>query len=211
MIFNDRVDAGQQLAQCLQALGLPPQLVVLGLARGGVPVAAAVARTLDAALDVLVIRKIGMPANPEFAIGALGAHGVVLDEQLIARAGIARRDVDQVVASEATELTRREDVYRRGRKPALDLVDEVVVVVDDGLATGSTMAAALQEVRAAQPSRLIAAVPVASVQGIARIEPFADQVVAVLVEADFGSVGYWYRDFGQTSDDEVIACLTRGY
>jgi len=208
VLFNDRADAGQQLADRLRPVDLPAGSVVLGLARGGVPIAAAVARSLDLPLDVLVVRKIGMPGNPEFAIGALGANCLVLNEELIAQAGIARHDVDRVVATETAELRRREDLYRRGRGPAVELDGKTVVVVDDGLATGSTMAVALQQVRAARPARLISAVPVASPQAVARIEELADLTVVVQVEEDFGSVGRWYLDFDQTSDDQVVSCLT---
>ncbi len=204
----DRREAGRLLAQELEGLREEPGLLVLGLPRGGVPVAREIALALDAPLDVLPVRKIGHPQYPEFAIGALAPGGVrVMDAARGGATDPAR--CDHVVQAESEELARRERVYRAGRPP-LALEGRTVILVDDGIATGSTLEAAARAVRAGRPRRLVIAAPVASAEAFTRLGGLADQVLVGATPAPFGSVGNWYQDFSQTTDDEVLACLAAG-
>lgn len=204
--FQDRRDAGRRLARGLH-LSADSPVVVLGLPRGGVPVAYEVALALDAPLDLFVVRKLGVPGHEELAMGAIAPGGIrVLNHDLIAELGIPAWAIERVAAAEAGELARRERLYR-GASPALELKDRTVLLVDDGLATGATMAAAVAGVRAQAPARVIIAVPVASVEATEMLGATADECVALRVPPNFGGVGEWYEDFSQTSDEEVRALL----
>lgn len=182
-------------------------VVVLALPRGGVPVAAVVARALGAPLDVLVVRKLGLPGHEEFAMGAIARGGVqVLDEDVVRRHGLRPEEVAAVVKRETTELIRREARYR-GDRPFPDLRGRTVLVVDDGVATGATMRAALAVVAKNHPRRVVAAAPTIAADTMARLASNADEVVAVVTPADFESVGEWYEDFRQTTDEDVRRLL----
>lgn len=202
MSFRDRADAGRQLARSLVDLGLD-RPVVLGLARGGVAVAAEVARTLHAPLDVMVVRKLGYPLQPELALGAIGEGGVrVLNVALLAQLEVPDDVVEEVAGRETAELERRLAAYRGSRK-ALDMAGRVVVVVDDGLATGATAKAALSVVRQRGAARVVLAVPVAPPSAVRALQADADDIVCVEVSDRFFGIGQWYDDFRQVSDEEV--------
>ncbi len=203
--FVDRADAGRRLATLLGYLK-GPDAVVVGLPRGGIPVASEVARALDAPLDVLAVRKLGLPVQPELAMGAIGEGGVcVVDQQLVDDAGVTAEELSAIEARERTELERRLERYRRVR-PRLSLAGRVVVIVDDGLATGATAWAACQVARQSGAARTVLAVPVAAADSLARFDQ-ADEVVSVAAPRPFGSVGRFYRDFAPTRDDDVVAIL----
>ncbi len=204
-VFRDRHDAGRQLAVALERFRAD-RPVVLGLPRGGVPVAAEVARALDAPLDVLVVRKIGVPWQPEFAIGAMGEGVVKLDQALIRRMGISFDDVHEVVDRESRELERRIRVYRAVRAP-IEVTDRPVIVVDDGLATGFTARAAIEVLRRHRPSRVVFAAPVCAPDSARRLAGVVDEVVCLRQPGDFRAVGRWYRDFSPTAEAEVVALL----
>jgi predicted phosphoribosyltransferase len=204
--YRDREDAGRVLADRLAGLVGQPDVTVLGLVRGGVPVARVVAERLGAPLDVLVVRKLGMPLAPEVAFGALGPNGVrVLNEQVSAR--LSPEDVAEVQRREQTELERRERLYRAGRPP-LDLTGRTAVVVDDGLATGATARAAVQVARRLGARRVVVAVPVGASDAYEMLVAEADEVVCAQRPADFGAVSSYYEDFHEVSDDEVTDALT---
>ncbi len=208
-LFSDRVEAGRQLARQLHHLAGRQNLIVLGLPRGGVPVAFEVAKALGAPLDVLVVRKIGVPGQEELAMGAIATGGVrVVNPEVVSAIGISRRTFDEAVAAEERELERRELAYRKGR-PFPDLREATVVLIDDGVATGSTMIAALRALRQHHPSVLIAAAPVMSESARAALAREADACVSVAIPERFYGVGQWYRDFNPTSDAEVIELLQR--
>jgi putative phosphoribosyl transferase len=205
-VFSDRVDAGKQLAGRLGHLR-GDDVVVVGLPRGGVPVAAEVARALDAPLDVIVVRKLGVPFQPELGMGALGEDGVkVLNPDVIAMAGVTDRELAAVEAQESAELRRRAERFRADRE-RVPLTGRVVVVVDDGVATGSTARAACQVARAHGAARVILAVPVAPVDWTRRLAGAADELVCVATPTPFFGIGQFYDDFSQTTDDEVIRHL----
>jgi putative phosphoribosyl transferase len=205
MVFRDRRDAGRRLGETLTPLrGLQP--IVLGLPRGGVPVAAEVARMLGAPLDVLVVRKIGAPSQPEFAVGALARGVLHLDERTMAELGLDERDLEATIREESEELERRERLYR-GDRPPLDVRDRTVIVVDDGLATGQTAMAALTVLRRLGARYLVLAVPVGGPDTRARMAGFADDVLCLSCPTDFHAVSQGYRDFSPTSDAEVLASL----
>jgi putative phosphoribosyl transferase len=207
--FRDRTDAGRLLGAQLASHDLPKDSIVLGLPRGGVPVAFEVAQTLGLPLDVIVVRKLGVPWQPELAMGAIASGGVrVFDQELIRMQGILEEDVEAVAAREEQEAERREQLYRVGRT-ALELRNRTVILVDDGLATGSTMLAAVKCVKSLHPSSVIVAVPVASRQACVHLRHVAHECVCLAVPEHFGSVGEWYRDFRQTSDAEVRELLNR--
>ena len=205
--YADRREAGKALATNLQHYRQNPNVVVLALPRGGVPVAFEVATALDAPLDVFVVRKLGMPGPPEFAMGAIASGGVqVLSEDVIRLYGVPEAAVAVIAARERLELERREREYRRA--PMIDLRQQIVILVDDGLATGASMRAAVQAVRALGPARVIVAVPVGAPQTCEEFNDITDETVCARTPAQFSAVGQWYLDFSQTSDDEVRALLS---
>lgn len=200
-----RPEAGHLLASDLAHLRHQPGLLVLALPRGGVPVAHAIARVLQAPLDVLPVRKLGLPHQPEFGVGALAPGDVrVMDRE--PRNADEAAAWDDVARQEAQELARREAVYRAGRSPR-HLRGHTVILVDDGMATGACMEAAARSVRACQPERLVLAVPVASQSAAQRLAPWVDELVVGATPEPFVAVGRWYQDFRQTTDDQVLACL----
>ena len=206
--YLDRTDAGIRLAGHLAAYVGRTDVVVLGLPRGGVPVAAEVARALGAPLDVFCVRKLGVPGEPELAMGAIATGGVVVvNEAVVAEISVPPDLVAEVAAAERAELDRRERAYR-GDRPPLPLAGRTVVLVDDGLATGASMRAAVRAVRSAGPARVVVAVPVAAAETCRSLEAEADEVVCPLAPKGFRAVGGWYEDFSATSDDEVRRCLT---
>lgn len=207
--FMNRREAGRILAERLSQYAARSDIVVLALPRGGVPVADEVAAALDAPLDVLVVRKLGAPWNEELAIGAIASGGIgIIDSRAVEMLGISAREVDRTVAAERRELDRRERLYRQAR-PFPDLVGKTVVLVDDGLATGSSMRAAIEAIRSRRPARVIAAVPVASTDACEMIALVADQCVCAITPEPFNGVGAWYTDFSQTTDEEVLEVLGR--
>jgi erythromycin esterase-like protein/predicted phosphoribosyltransferase len=207
MRFRNRVEAGRRLASHLSAYGGRSDVSVFGLPRGGVPVAAEVARQLRAPLDVYLVRKLGVPGHPEFAMGAIAEGGVeVLNERLIADLGIPEALVRQVAVRERLELDRRDRLYRADR-PAAPIRGRTILLIDDGLATGATMEAAVIALRARQPARIVVAAPIGAVDTCRRLRTVADEVVCVATPEPLQAVGRWYEDFAQTSDDEVRALL----
>lgn len=204
--FEDRVEAGRLLGAELNQHRLS-NAIVLALPRGGVTVGFEVAKMLHAPLDAVVVRKLGVPWQPELAMGAIaGASFQVLDYELIAHLGISREDIERVIAKERAEGQRREKLYR-GERPAPELQSRTVVLVDDGLATGSTMLVAVRYVRSLRPARLIVAVPVGSREACARLAKEADTLVCLAKPQPFSAVGEWYVDFRQVSDSEVQRML----
>jgi predicted phosphoribosyltransferase len=203
--YRDRTDAGEQLGEALGAYANRNDVVVLGLVRGGVPVAAAVAARLRAPLDVLVVRKLGVPWAPEVAFGALGPGGVQIRNPHIADR-LERSDVDAVAARETDELLRRERQYRAGR-PAVDLTGKIAIIVDDGLATGATARAAVAVTRRLGAARVTLAVPVGAPEAVSLLAAEADEVICLMRPPDFDAVGRFYEDFGQVDDDTVVELL----
>jgi putative phosphoribosyl transferase len=207
--FRDRAEAGRLLGAELASRNLPKDSIVLALPRGGVPVGFEVARALGAPLDIVVVRKLGVPWQPELAMGAIASGGSrFLDEKLIRQMGISQGAVEAIAARETQEAERREQLYRGGR-PALDLRNRSVILVDDGLATGSTMLAAVKCVKSLEPVSLIIAAPVASKHACAHIRKWADECVCLATPEPFVAVGEWYEDFRQTSDAEVRGLLAQ--
>lgn len=204
-LFRDRYDAGQQLAEALQRYANREDVVVLGLPRGGVPVAYEVAMRLRAPLDVFVVRKLGAPGHEEMAIGAIASGGVrVLNRELVSYLDISASQIDAVETKERRELERRENLYR-DEYPRPRLESQTIILVDDGLATGATMRAAVQALREAKPASIVVAVPTASRDVCEEFSMMkgVGEVVCLLTPQMFRAVGLWYRDFGQTSDQEV--------
>ncbi|MEU6526229.1 phosphoribosyltransferase family protein [Streptomyces sp. NPDC046924] len=212
MLFRDRREAGRELAERLRGMqgdGALPEPVVLALPRGGVPVGHEIAEALEAPLDVLVVRKIGAPFHREVGVGAMAGDEVPLFDPSTLRAlGLSETDLDSVVERERVELRRREQLYRQGR-PAPELRGRTVIVVDDGLATGSTARAALRFVRRQAPARVVLAVPVGSPESVERMRAEADEVVCPHRPAGFMAVGEWYADFDQLTDEDVLTALHR--
>jgi predicted phosphoribosyltransferase len=205
--LKDRKDAGQRLAAKLGAYAGRSDVLVLGLPRGGVPVAFEVARRLGAPLDVFLVRKLGVPGHAELAMGAIAEGGIeVLSDDLIADLGIPHRLVQEVAVRERLELDRRDQMYRDGR-PLPNVHDRIVILVDDGLATGSTMQAAVKSLKRLRAARVIVAVPVGAIDTCERLRRLADDVVCVATPEPFRAVGIWYEEFSQTSDEEVRALL----
>jgi erythromycin esterase-like protein/predicted phosphoribosyltransferase len=207
MRFHDRIDAGEQLAERLTAYTGRSDAIVLGLPRGGVPVAAQVARRLRLPLDGCLVRKLGVPGHPELAMGAIATGGIeVLSHDLVRHLQIPHAAIQQVAVRERLELDRRDAAYRGSRRPPV-LRDRTVILVDDGLATGSTMQAAILAVRAQHPARIVVAVPVGARDTCQRVARMADEVVCVSMPEPFEAVGRWYEDFSPTTDDEVKRLL----
>jgi erythromycin esterase-like protein/predicted phosphoribosyltransferase len=208
-LFRDRRDAGRLLADKLATYANRPDVLVLALPRGGVPVAYEVARALGAPMDVFVVRKLGVPGYEELAMGAVATGGVrLLNDQLVERLGIPEQMIDAVAARELQELARRERLYRGGRPPP-DVRGRTVILVDDGLATGATMHAAIEALRQQNPARIVVAVPTASPETCEEMKTKADDVICAITPEPFQAVGRWYQDFSQTTDEEVEALLSR--
>jgi predicted phosphoribosyltransferase len=206
-VFRDRVEAGDVLAGRLGHYAGRDDVLVLGLPRGGVPVAARVARAIGAPLDVFVVRKLGVPGHEELAMGAIASGGVrVVNQQVVDRLGLGEAVIGRAAEAEGRELTRREQRYREGRGPP-DLAGRVVILVDDGLATGSTMRAAVAAAHRLGPSRLVVAVPTAPASTCQHLRAEADEVVCATTPRPFRAVGFSYRSFPQTTDEEVTATL----
>jgi len=207
--FRDRREAGRLLAAQLSAYAKRPDVLVLALPRGGVPVAAEVASALGAPLDVFVVRKLGVPGHEEYALGAIATGGVrVLNEEVVQALRIPDRVIDALAAREQEELARRERVYR-GHRPPLDVRGRTVILVDDGLATGATMHAAIRALRQQQPARIVVAVPTASPETCAELKTEVDDIICATTPDPFYAVGLWYEDFSQTTDEEVRELLAR--
>ena len=203
MFFKDRRDAGRRLAMAVASYRAKRHILVLALPRGGVPVGYEIARSLNAYLDCYMVRKIGAPGNPELAIGAIATGGRrILNEPLIKELGIPRSYIDKVTQFEAAELERRETIFRRGRE-FLRIENKTIILVDDGLATGASMTAAVIAIKNQRPKRLIIAVPVAAPETLTGLAKRVDEIVCLQAPDPFWSVGSWYADFTQTSDQEV--------
>jgi putative phosphoribosyl transferase len=210
MRFTDRADAGRRLATRLTAFTSRPDAIVLALPRGGVPVAYEVAQRLHLGLDVFLVRKLGVPGHAELAMGAVAEGGVeVLSEDLIRDLGIPHALVRQVAVRERLELDRRDQLYR-GDRPLSPVRGHVVILVDDGLATGSSMQAAVIALKRLEPSRIIVAVPVGAREACVRLGRVADEVVCLEMPEPFQAVGLWYQEFTQTTDEEVRRLLSLG-
>jgi putative phosphoribosyl transferase len=208
--FRDRVDAGQALATHLGKYAARPDVVVLALPRGGVPVAYEVAKALGAPLDVFLVRKLGVPGHEEYAMGAVASGGVrVVSHEVVRGLGLSQADMERVAARETAELTRRERLYR-GDRPEPDLSGRIVILVDDGLATGSTMKAAVKALATKKPAAIVVAVPIAAPETCRELEQVVDEVVCAVTPDPFHAVGLWYQDFSQTTDAEVHDLLERG-
>lgn len=209
MLFLDRIDAGRQLAGALSEFADQRDTLVLALPRGGVPVGFALAQELRLALDVFLVRKLGVPVQRELAMGAVASGGVrFLNTEVIRELAITPEQVEHVTALELEELGRRERVFREGFPP-LEISGKTVLLVDDGLATGSTMRAAVKALQQAAPERVIVAVPVGSAATCDLLRAEADRVICLATPPSFFAVGQWYRDFTQTSDDEVRELLRK--
>lgn len=207
--YADRAEAGRALANALTRHRAAPDTIVLGLPRGGVPVAYEVARALDLPLDVLVVRKLGLPQQPELAMGAIASGGaLVVNDEVTRYLGGRAEAFEAVRVREQAELERREREYR-GSRPPLEMTGRTAILVDDGLATGATMEAAVRALQSLGAGRVVVAVPVASVEARERIEAVADEVVCLASPMFFSAVGQWYADFGQTEDEEVRDLLAR--
>jgi putative phosphoribosyl transferase len=206
--FTDRAQAGKLLGAALASRKPPANTIILALPRGGVPVAAEVAEILKSPLDLVVVRKLGVPWEPELAIGAIAGGTTVLDRQLIHSLHISNDEIDSVVTQELNEMKRRERLYRSGL-PALNLEGRTAVLIDDGLATGSSMAAAARHVRSFQLQELIIAVPVASAEACRRLKREADECFCLAMPHQFVAVGEWYVDFNQVTDAEVQETVKR--
>lgn len=206
-LFRDRRDAGRVLARLLGQYRDRPDVLVLGLARGGVPVGYEVAAALSAPLDVFLVRKLGVPGRQELAMGAIASGGVlVLEPGVVEQLGIPSYVITEVAAREERELLRREREYRDDR-PEPEFRGRTVILVDDGLATGSTMRAAVKALRKRQPAKIVVAVPVAAPSSCAELAPEVDEIVCASTPEDFRAVGEWYQEFGQTTDEEVRQLL----
>jgi predicted phosphoribosyltransferase len=209
MLFHDRAEAGRVLADRLATYANRPDVLVLALPRGGVPVAYEVAYTLHAPLDVFLVRKLGVPGYEELAMGALASGGArVLNDEVVHGLHISEEVIEAVTEREREELTRRERAYR-GERPAPAVRGRIVLLVDDGLATGSTMRAAIAALRQQEPARIVVAVPVGSHETCAELQTEADEIVCARTPEPFHAVGLWYDDFTQTTDEEVHELFTR--
>ena len=207
--FRDRKDAGRLLAEKLSTYANRPDVIVLALPRGGVPVAYEVARSLNVPLDVFPVRKLGVPGHEELAMGAIAPGGLrILNQEVVRALGIPEYAIDSVAAKEQQELTRRERLYR-GDRPALNVRGKTVILVDDGLATGATMLAAIKALRQQQAGRIVVAVPIAAPETCDQMREHADDVICAVTPEPFHAVGLWYENFAQNSDEEVRDLLNR--
>lgn len=207
-VFSDRVDAGRTLAEALERYQGRPDVMIIALPRGGVPVGFEVARRLDVPLDVIVVRKLGAPGHEELAMGAVASGGIVVrNDDVISMMGIDDHAFTTAVAAKRHEVEERERLFR-GETEAIAIRDKVVIVVDDGVATGSTISAALSGLRQLEPAGLVVAVPVAPPEAVAALSGLADDVVALRTPSPFHAVGFWYRDFRQVPDSEVHRLLS---
>lgn len=208
-MLRDRREGGRVLARKLKSFASRPDVVVLALPRGGVPVGYEVAAALHAPLGVFLVRKLGMPGYPELAVGALASGGLrIVDEELLRRYHIPLAEIDRITEREAAELERRERAYLGGRAP-LAVRDRTVLLVDDGLATGSSMRVAVHALRGGGPTRIVVAVPVAPPDSCEALRAVADAVVCAMTPEPFEAVGRWYANFDQTTDEEVRELLER--
>ncbi|TVT81451.1 phosphoribosyltransferase [Pseudomonas sp. H3(2019)] len=210
-ILHDRTAAGRTLVEPLLKYAHRPDVIVLALPRGGVPVAYEVATALEVRLDLMLVRKLGVPSHQEFAMGAIASGGIqIVNEDALRLHPIDQDTFEAVVARETRELLRREHLYRATRAPVV-LKDQVVILVDDGLATGASMMAAIHAVRLQAPSRIVVAVPVAPLETVEALRTEVDELVCPLIPEWLMSIGYWYMNFTQTSDEEVIDLLQRAW
>ncbi len=207
MKFHNRIQAGKMLGESLIDYANHENLLVLALPRGGVPVGWEIAKALNAPLDVCIVRKIGVPGQKELAMGAIGAGGVrVFNRDVIATLGIDRDVIETVVSQELEELKRREQIYR-GSAPPIKVENKTVILVDDGIATGATIRAAIAVLKQQKPSKIVVAIPVASASTYRELESEVDEVVCLQTPEFFSAIGFWYEDFSQTSDQEVCEIL----
>ena len=207
--FQNRTEAGQALAPLLTQYGDREDVLVLGLPRGCVPIAFAIAAALHAPLDIFLVRKLGVPGHEELAMGAIASGDVrVLNQDVVEMQQLSDTTLEQVTQSEQQELQRREHLYR-GDRPVLPITDRIVILVDDGLATGATMRAAVMAVRQHQPAEIVVAVPVGARQAYEQLSPQVDAIICAVMPERFNSVGAWYEEFPQTSDREVCELLQR--
>jgi putative phosphoribosyl transferase len=209
MLFHDRTDAGRRLGSALAHYARRRDVAVLALPRGGVPVAYEVALLLQAPLDIFIVRKLGVPSEPELAMGAVASGGVrVLNQDVVRALEISEQTIERVADRELEEIERRERIYREGR-PAPSLAGRIAILVDDGLATGSTMRAAARALKLQKPTKIVVAVPVAAPATCAEIGREVDEIVCLATPEPFYAVGQWYQDFAQTTDEEVQELLQR--
>lgn len=207
--FRDRAEAGHMLAQKLSVYANHSDVIVIALPRGGVPVGFEVAQALHAPLDLCIVRKLGVPHHKELAMGAIASGGVrVLNYEVITWLGISSKTIDEVAAKELRELQRRDHAYR-GDRPPLDVQNRTVILIDDGIATGSTMRAAIAILRQQQPKRIVVAVPVAPSEVCRELQPEADEIVCLLTPESLHAIGIWYDNFSQTTDEQVRELLIR--
>jgi putative phosphoribosyl transferase len=210
-MFADRSAAGRDLGRRLAEAGIADKVVVLGLPRGGIPVACEVGAALGAPVDALIVRKLGAPFNPELALGAIAHGGVtVYNDALLEQLGLDESQLEPIRAGELEELERRERTYRADRPPPA-IAGNTVVIVDDGMATGATMHAAVVATRALAPARIIVAVPTAAIDAVERLERIADEVVALATPEPYFGVGAWYSQFPQLTDEEVVEALAAAH
>lgn len=208
-LFRDRTDAGRELAKNLSGYADNTDVIVLALPRGGIPVGFQVAKRLNVPLDVFLVRKLGVPGHEELAMGAIASGGTrVMNENVLSMLRISDDELDEITAREQQELERRERAYR-GDRPEIELADRIVILVDDGLATGASMRAAVSAIRARNPARIVVAVPVAAPETCREFENEVDEVVCATTPEPFYAVGAWYEDFSQTTDEEVKAFLEK--
>lgn len=207
--FRDRVEAGQLLARSLMAYANRSDVIVLGLPRGGVPVAFEVARALQVPMDICLVRKLGVPSHKELAMGAIASDGVrVLNYDVVGWLGISGNVIDEVATKELRELQRRDRAYR-GDRPPPDLRDRTVLLVDDGIATGATIKAAISVIQKENPQRIVVAVPVAAAETCQELRQQVEEVVCLKTPQPFHAIGLWYDNFAQTTDGEVCALLSQ--
>jgi putative phosphoribosyl transferase len=207
MRFHDRTEAGQLLAQRLKEYAHHPDVVVLGLPRGGVPIGFEIAQILAVPLDICLVRKLGVPDHPELAMGAIASGGIrVLNQSIIRELEISPQALAAITRQELQELKRREEIYR-GNRPPLAVAGKILIITDDGLATGSTMWAAVMTLRQQHPQQMIIAVPVAPTDVCDELNQRVDQVICLLTPEPFRAIGCWYDDFAQLSDEEVCNWL----